>query len=145
FFGAPPLLQGEDPRAYDDLLLRVFGALSSRDVLEEIWVRDIVDYTWQALQFRRLKIILLTSKMKLAIVRLIREPLQDLLLKEFDPAELEEGLCPADYITPLYVAHEAEKLAQEWSSGDQAAIKRVEDLLASVGATMETVQAAALE
>jgi hypothetical protein len=46
-FGSPPLLEGEDSAAYDDLLARVSGAVKPADVLEEIWVCDIVDLVWE--------------------------------------------------------------------------------------------------
>ena len=39
----------------------------------------------------------------------------------------------------------AKKLAHEWAAGNPSALKRVEELLASVGATMESVQGRALE
>ena len=45
FFGPAPLLDGEDPAAYDELLARVSGAVKPSDILEEIWVRDVVDLT----------------------------------------------------------------------------------------------------
>src|SRR5262252_7898597 len=54
-FGPPPLLVGEDPAAYDELLLRVSTAVKPVDFLEEIWVRDVVDLTWEIFRLRRLK------------------------------------------------------------------------------------------
>ena len=42
-FGPPPILEGEDPKAYDEILDRVFGAVGPTDFIEEIWVRDLVD------------------------------------------------------------------------------------------------------
>ena len=42
-FGPPPLLEGEDTAAYDDLLVRISGAVKPADIFEEIWIRDIVD------------------------------------------------------------------------------------------------------
>jgi hypothetical protein len=59
--GAPPLLAGEDGVAYDELLARILGHINPRDILEEIWVRDVVDLTWDVLRLRRLKAILITS------------------------------------------------------------------------------------
>jgi hypothetical protein len=55
FFGPAPLLDGEDSAAYDELLARVSGAVKPSDILEEIWVRDVVDLVWEALRLRRLK------------------------------------------------------------------------------------------
>jgi len=53
-FGPPPLLEGEDTAAYDELLVQISGAVKPADILEEIWVRDIVDLVWEAFRLRRL-------------------------------------------------------------------------------------------
>ena len=42
-FGPPPLLDGESQEVYDTLLARVTGAVNPKDIIEEIWVHDIVD------------------------------------------------------------------------------------------------------
>src|SRR5436853_2282023 len=52
---APPLVAGEDTAAYDDLMARLSDTLKPSDVLEEIWVRDIVDLVWEVFRLRRLK------------------------------------------------------------------------------------------
>jgi hypothetical protein len=61
--GAPPLVGGEDAAAYDELLARVAGAVAPADVLEEMWVRDVVDLAWETLRLRRLKALLLTRRL----------------------------------------------------------------------------------
>jgi hypothetical protein len=55
FLAPPPLIAGEDAAAYDDLLARISAALEPSDILEEIWVRDVVDMVWDALRLRRLE------------------------------------------------------------------------------------------
>ena len=60
-FGPLLVLEGEDAAAYDALLERVAGAVDPADVLEEIWVRDVVDLAWDALRLRRLKASLMTA------------------------------------------------------------------------------------
>ena len=54
-FGPPPILEGEDAKAYDEILDRVFGAVGPTDFLEEIWVRDLVDVGWSMFRLRRLQ------------------------------------------------------------------------------------------
>jgi hypothetical protein len=49
-FGPPPLLEGEETAAYDELLVRISGAVNPADIFEEIWVRDLVDLVWEALR-----------------------------------------------------------------------------------------------
>jgi hypothetical protein len=41
--GEPILLLGEDARGYDDLLAQVSRALVPHDVIEDMWIRDVVD------------------------------------------------------------------------------------------------------
>jgi hypothetical protein len=57
-----PLLENEDPAAYDMLLDKIVDAAKPGDFIEEIWVRDIADHTWQALRYRRLKAALLNVR-----------------------------------------------------------------------------------
>ncbi len=54
-FGPAPLLKGEDAVAYDDLLARVSAGVKPADIIEEMWVRDVVDLTWEIVRYRRLK------------------------------------------------------------------------------------------
>src|SRR5205814_1034314 len=51
--GPPPLLRGEDERAYDDLLASLTGHLKPSDPLEEMWLREIIDLTWEHMRWRR--------------------------------------------------------------------------------------------
>jgi hypothetical protein len=61
FFGRPPLLEGEDTDAYGDLLARVSAAIRPGDILEEIWLRDFLDLAWEAVRYRRLRAVMLSS------------------------------------------------------------------------------------
>ncbi len=45
--GPAPLLEGEDPTAYDELWQHVKTAVAPADAIEEVWVRDIVDLLWE--------------------------------------------------------------------------------------------------
>ena len=62
-FGPRPLIEGEDGAAYDELVARFSAAIKPKDFLEEMWMRDVVDLTWETLRMRRLKAALLTSGM----------------------------------------------------------------------------------
>ena len=61
-FGPPPLLEGEDARAYNEMLDRVFSAVAPTDFIEEIWARDLVDVTWAMFRCRRLLAALMSDK-----------------------------------------------------------------------------------
>jgi len=117
FLGPRPLIEGEDAAAYDQILARLSGTVKPKDVLEEIWVRDVVDLTWDTLRMRRLKAALLASAMTQAIAEMFRHI-------------LEYG--------------EAEELSKQWALRDSRAVGRVEKLIASMGLTMEAVVAQAL-
>ena len=60
-FGAPVLLEGEDEALYEKLLTQGTAAVAPTDVIEEFWVRDVVDLLWEAMRLRRLKASLLRS------------------------------------------------------------------------------------
>src|SRR5258707_10033707 len=60
-FGPAPLFDGEDSAGYDELLARVSGAIKPADIIEEIWIRDIVGLTWEAMRLRRARVALLSA------------------------------------------------------------------------------------
>jgi hypothetical protein len=113
-FGAPPLVGGEDAAAYDALLARVAATVAPADVLEEMWVRDVVDLAWEALRLRRLKAQLLC-------------------------AAAPEGLTVA--LTRLIGAAPARELADAWAAGGRRAARRVDALLNCAGLGREAITA----
>ena len=54
-FGPPLLLEGEDAAAYDELLARVCAAVKPADIIDEMFIADIVVLEWEVLRWRRLK------------------------------------------------------------------------------------------
>jgi hypothetical protein len=56
----PTLASGEDAAAYDQLAARIMAAVAPENVIEEIWVRDVVDLVWDVVRLRRLKAGLFT-------------------------------------------------------------------------------------
>ena len=56
----PSLVNGEDGAAYDQLAARIMAAVAPENVIEEIWVRDVVDLVWDVVRLRRLKAGLFT-------------------------------------------------------------------------------------
>jgi hypothetical protein len=54
-FDPPPLLEGEDPDAYDQLLQRFCAAVKPVDSIEEMFVAEVVFLEWEILRWRRLK------------------------------------------------------------------------------------------
>jgi hypothetical protein len=115
--GPPPLLEGESSVDYDDLLARVSAAVKPTDILEEIFVRDVVDLSWEALRLRRLKAALLESSQH----RGIRE------------------------LSSLFFGYsEMDDIADGWQKREPEVVQRVEKALRSAGLTREHVMAETL-
>src|SRR5215470_1036705 len=110
--GSPPLIAGEDRAAYDLLHESVTAAVKPKDFLEEIWVRDIVDLSWDVLRLRRLKAKLLT----------------------YGTAAQVRG-----YLQDLCGASQAQKLSAGLSN--PSAVARVDELLSPTGHIVESVTA----
>jgi hypothetical protein len=113
--GEPGLLMGEDAHGYEDLLAQVRRALAPRDVMEEMWIRDLVDLAWDVFRLRRMKANLLRVRAKDAVWNVLG---------------------------PL--VRNAHDLAEKWHARDQAAVTQVEAALKRAGLSMDTVMAAAL-
>ena len=116
-FGPAPLLEGEDTAAYDELLVQISAAVKPADILEEIWVRDVVDLVWEAFRLRRLKANLMT-------------------------AVAHEGL--RSILGPLIGWEDARHLAETWATREPSAIKQADELLGSADLTMDAVMAQTL-
>ena len=59
--GPPPLIAGESAPAYQEMLAHVAGALNPSDMLEHMWVRDVVDLAWEVFRLRRQKANLMAA------------------------------------------------------------------------------------
>jgi hypothetical protein len=52
-FGQPQLLAGEDAAAYDQLLARLRAAVNPVDIIDEMFIADVVSLEWEVLRWRR--------------------------------------------------------------------------------------------
>lgn len=140
-FGPPPLIQGEDGGAYDKLLARVSAAVKPVDILEEIWVHDVVDLEWEVLRLRRLKVALMTASASKAL----RTVLDRLLDEETDDTDEETSDIDDETGDPDEETDDTEwdtsRLAKEWVRRNPDAIKEVDRILASTDLTMDAVRA----
>src|SRR5215210_908638 len=55
FLLKPALLPGERQAEYLALVQAISAAFEPSDAVEWLWLKDVVDYTWQAQRLRRLK------------------------------------------------------------------------------------------
>ncbi|ANY79514.1 hypothetical protein BB934_15845 [Microvirga ossetica] len=72
-FAERPLIQGESKADYDLLLSKVTAAVAPTDAIDDVWVKDIADLTWEVERGKRLKASLLMAARKKALDRLIAE------------------------------------------------------------------------
>ena len=114
-FGPPALIVGEDTEAYNDLLLQVSSAVGPCDFLEEIWVHDVVDLTWEICRWRDVKAHLIS----IGVADLIKSKLENV----------------------LETNQEVHELVALWMARDPGAISRVKELLALTGDTLELIAA----
>ena len=121
FFGPPPLIAGEDPAAYAALRDRVAGVVRPQDILEDIWLRDVVDLTWEVFRLRRLKAHLLQAAAHEG-VKTVLSPLVA------DQAYYEKGSA-------------ARELSERWARREEEAVEEVNACLAEAGLTMDAVMA----
>lgn len=70
-FAKRPLIFGEEDSEYDDLLSKVTAGVKPADVIEAMWVQDLVDLTWEMHRLRRLKAGLLKVAATPILVRAV--------------------------------------------------------------------------
>jgi hypothetical protein len=116
-FGPAPLLAGEDASAYEALKGRIRSAVAPNDVIEEIWVRDVLDLLWETLRLRRLK------------AKLMR-------------AVAHQGLD--ELLRPLTGILEHQDLSNAWARRDEKSVKKVDALLKQAGLDQEAIAARTL-
>lgn len=116
--GPPPLIDGEDPKAYKGLYDHVVQAITPDGPLEEIWVRDIVDLLWETLRLRRLKMDLMASAAHEGLDKLL-QPLIDNWL-------------------------DRKVLVQGWAARDRESVREVNALLKQAGFDERAIRAQTL-
>ena len=116
--GPPPLLEGEDAAAYNELLARITAAVKPADILEEIWVSDVVNLSWDVTRWRRLQQHLITASTHLGVQAVIA-PMRH---------EIGESLW----------------LAEGWATGSAESINKVKEFLASANLSIDAVMALTL-
>jgi hypothetical protein len=113
-FGPPALIDGENAAVYDELAAGIAAHVKPIDILEEMWVHDIIEHSWNMERLRSLKM----SLMRVTAFK---------------------GL--ATVLEPMMDSTDAAKLALEWYAEDPSAIKAVNNNLASAGLSMNEVMA----
>ena len=135
-FGPPPLIEGEDAAAYDQLLARIYAAVKPVDIIDEIFIADVVPSEWEVLRLRRLKWSLIRA--------LGLEFLQDFLVGHLDYdlysddfaddlAEILQDNLPEDQV------NSAQTLARKYARNEAGAVDKVNEILDGIGLNMDQV------
>lgn len=116
-FGRPPLIPGEETAAYEALQAGISDNVRPHGVLEEAWVREVGDLTWERLRLRRLKASLMTACANQGLQKLLES---------------------------LNVPGNTHELARRWAARELAAVAQVDAVLDAAGLGMDHVMSRTL-
>jgi hypothetical protein len=128
-FGQPNILEGEDAAAYEKLLARIRSAVKPVNVIEEMFVVDVIWLEWEVLRWRRLKGSLIRARGIKALEEFLNEQLDEnyeLYSEQFVDrlAEILQHNLPEDQ------AKDARRLAHKYAEDEQEAVDKVDEILA---------------
>jgi hypothetical protein len=135
-FGQPLLLAGEDAAAYDQLLARICAVVKPVDIIDEIFIADVVSLEWEVLRWRRLKWSLLQARGLKALEGFLTQHLDyDLYAQHFadDLAEILQDNVAKEQ------AEDARTLARKCARNEPDADDEVNELLAGIGMDMDDI------
>jgi hypothetical protein len=141
-FSSPVLLAGEDDATYHELLGRVHAAVKPVDIIDEMFIADVVSLEWEVLRWRRLKSSLMQTRGLEALEQFLRAHLdyyvhyqthfeQD--LAEILQDNLAEGQTDVD----------AQALAHKCARDEPDADDKVNQILAGINLKMGEILAGA--
>jgi hypothetical protein len=130
------------------------------DIFEEIWVRDIVDLTWEVFRLRRLKASFLTVAMS-DVVRQVLLPLLSYsqLQRLPDEPDMSQEITEQEQggesdaqqrqeepDMPTFASgwFDAKHISEGWAARDQDVIEKAKATIASAGLTLDAVMAQTL-
>src|SRR5262249_39689391 len=137
-FGSAVLLAGEDDAAYHELLSRVRTTINPVDIIDEMFIADVVSLEWEVLRWRRLK----SSLMR----RRGLEALEQFLSKHLDyydhyQTHFEQDLAEIlqDNLGEGQTEVDARVLAHKCARDEPDADDKVNQILASINLDMDDV------
>jgi hypothetical protein len=130
-FGHPSVLEGEDAAAFEELLARIRSAVKPADMIEEMFVADVVWLEWEVLRWRRLKGSLIRARGVKALEDFVYDQLDEnddyeLYSEQFANrlAEILQHNLPEDQ------AENAQRLAHKYAENEREAVGKVDEILA---------------
>jgi hypothetical protein len=136
-FGSPQLLQGEDDAAYDELLNRVGAAVSPVDIIDEMFIGDVVSLEWEVLRWRRLKSSLMRTRGLKALKYFLIENLDYDQYRKYFADELTEIL--QNNLTEDLTEDGAQTLAQKCARNDPDADDKVNQILDRINLDTDSI------
>jgi len=123
--GKPPIMAGEDPAEYDQLIELVCAEINPQGIQELLLAKDIVDSEWDILRLRGLKVAMLHAVIPRAV----------------ESQSSDASLMPLEFkLAPVIRKHVVAIVA-----GEKSAKQELEKLLAEHELTLDVITAAAFE
>ena len=134
-FGPPPLLEGEDAAAYDELFGRVCAAVKPVDIIDEMFIADIGCLEWEVLRWRRLKRTLMQETGLKALENFLAGKL------DYDSERVADRLTKIlQHNLPEEHADSAQTLARKYARNEQHAVDTINEVLASIDLDMGDIE-----
>ncbi|WP_375408045.1 HNH endonuclease signature motif containing protein [uncultured Methylobacterium sp.] len=130
-FDDRPLLFGDDPEQYEALLGKMVQQVMPTDIVEAIWVKDIIDLVWEVKRLRHWRNQIL-SQARVEVITALIVPV------------LEIEYCPFATLRSDN-EREARGLAFGWLEGNQSKTTKMEEKLQKRGLTVADVMAQAFQ
>lgn len=123
--GESPLILGEDENEYWNLCAQFASAIQPKDFVEWVWVRDILDLTWEIRRLRRLKAAYLREQCW------IRFEIRFHTNRWFEPKY--------DDYSDEDMRGMVEDLRIDWRKGDPEALQEFKRIMADHGTDMDAL------
>jgi hypothetical protein len=99
-FGPAPVLSSEDLKAYDTIMTRFIECLKPRDFIEEMFVKDLTDSTWDIMRYRLHKTLVIEREhrqhQEMEEKRRQEEQKKKAAIAEWDAKRAKEAERPGD-------------------------------------------------
>jgi hypothetical protein len=137
-FGSPVLLAGEDDAAYHQLLSHFRAAISPVDIIDEMFIADVVSLEWEALRWRRLKSSLIRTRGLEALEQFLRA---DLDYYEHYQEHFEQDLAEIlqDNLAEDQSKDDVRALAHKCARNESDAVDKVNQILAGINLDIDDV------
>jgi hypothetical protein len=135
-FSSPQLLEGEDAAAYDELLNRVGAAVKPVDIIDQMFIADVVSLEWEVLRWRRLKSHLMQMRGLKALENFLSKHLDYDQYRKFFEEDLTEILQEN---LEDQSEDDAQALAHKCARDEPDADDKVNQILASINLDMDDI------